>query len=104
MRGQLAAGPRRGPGREQKEQKKRKEMGNRDMTYVESASILAREGHDGLAAGLELDLVLRPEPSHDLDAVGGRHDGGGGGNLLHEDLCYHGPFVDLDQAETLETS
>jgi len=41
-------------------------------TYVQSAGVFALESYDRLASNLDLGLVLRPEPRHDLDAV--RHD------------------------------
>ena len=41
-------------------------------TYVQSAGVFALESYDRLASNLDLGLVLRPEPRHDLDAI--RHD------------------------------
>ena len=46
-----------------------------EPAYIEDAGVIASKGDDRLATRGQLDLVLRPEPGDDLDAVGSRHDG-----------------------------
>ena len=41
------------------------------MSYVKSTSVFRVEADNWLAARLDLDPVLRPEPGDDLDAVVG---------------------------------
>lgn len=50
--------------------------GESRCSYINCACVVTLDGHNRLAASSELDLVLRPEPGHNLDAVRIRHDGG----------------------------